>query len=255
MGTICYVNVLCFASLLLVGIQAQSITVAPKNESCVIGAHPFFYVGMSSYVNSGSGQYVKLKKVLDTGEEVDVADQDTNTDPTKYNVTGRYKFYIKDADREDEGHYKMEVKGASPGTSAFDVYLTVSSPPLDVKIYWPGEESWVPVETRANLTCETSPSRPPASFRWLKDGRDITHTAINPTYSVDSEGFGISRSMLDLYMRWSDEDAEFRCLVDVPGGEGFLSMEINVAFSTGKKVCSTRAMPVLVIISILLTYM
>ena len=68
--------------------------------------------------------------------------------------------------------------------------LHFSEPPQPdgIELYWDDDKSWTETDRRSVLTCATQRSRPPATFRFIRDYSDITHLATYERGDVDSNG-------------------------------------------------------------------
>jgi len=223
-GKIC-VLALCLAALH--GIDAATINTAPTNSSGLLGQNATIYCEVTG--TQAQGEVVQWRK-----GSTFIGNDASPSNTTKYAVTDKYRLHVKDLVWSDEDSYQCTLFPDS-----FTAYITVSDPPSSATLKWSNGEQWTPKDTMSNLTCTSTTSRPPATFRWFKGTSEVTNTAINPTASTDSNGYGTSQSMLQLTP--TSEGDIYYCHVDVPGGTSYVQKTLTVSFSGSAQVAMSFA--------------
>lgn len=226
-GKLCVLAVVLAA---LHGSQAATINTAPTNSSGLLGANATLYCEVTG--TQAQGEVLQWRK----GDGSFIGNDGSPTNTTKYEVVDRYRLYIKDLVMSDEDSYQCTL---FPDT--FTAYIVVSDPPTSATLKWSNNEVWTPKDETSNLTCTSTTSRPPASFRWFKGSSEVSNTAINPVASTDASGYGTSMSMLQLTPSSSDEGSVYTCHVDVPGGSSYVQKTLTVSFSGAGHIAASFA--------------
>ncbi len=67
-------------------------------------------------------------------------------------------------------------------------FCVASDAPESTDLYWTNRTEEVRVGFTYNLTCESTWSRPVATFRWSRDGVDVTRDAYEEQNVSDADG-------------------------------------------------------------------
>ena len=70
-----------------------------------------------------------------------------------------------------------------------------SDTPSSTDLYWDDGNTWTPMGVPSNLTCYSSRSYPPASFRWFRGSTELTRYATRVT---DEDNSGMRRQQQGL---------------------------------------------------------
>lgn len=161
--------------------------------------------------------------VHDAGSEVITYDNQTMK-ADKYEIQGQYDLIIKDVQMEDEGHYDLDA-----GDEVVRISLSVAVPMQNMTVTWGGI---MPIEegSEANLTCNSTNSRPTANLRWFHGSHDITEQASTNIKNTRANGYGDTLSILKTVV--GSVDIPYLCIADLPGYEA-VRTEIAFAPITG----------------------
>ncbi|KAJ8306538.1 hypothetical protein KUTeg_017083 [Tegillarca granosa] len=190
-------------------ISGAYIDVKPKDTWGLLGSDAII---TCSVTLQKKGQYVFWKKVHDAGSEVITYDNQTMK-ADKYEIQGQYDLIIKDVQMEDEGHYDLDA-----GDEVVRISLSVAVPMQNMTVTWGGI---MPIEegSEANLTCNSTNSRPTANLRWFHGSHDITEQA-----STNIKNTRVNGSV----------DIPYLCIADLPGYE---AVRTEIAFAPITEYC------------------
>jgi hypothetical protein len=207
--------------------------VISNSSSLLQGSAQFFCEVIG---NQGVGETLNFIKIDSITGDQDVLSVDSvAVDTIKYSVTDRYRLTVRDIAWSDEGEYRCSL-----GITDIHVaYMVVSDPPTSSEIYWGDGRDYTEKNAQANLTCEASSSRPPATFRWFRGQTEVTGIAIDPKVAVDINGYGRGISMLELTPTSQEEGMLYSCIADVPGKDNVVTQTLAVSFSGASHVISS----------------
>ncbi|CAH1774471.1 unnamed protein product [Owenia fusiformis] len=209
-------GIICLVILAISGLDAITVTRAPANTGVLIGNNATLYCTVT---NIGAGESVIWKK---TPLVIGLDGSSTNT--AKYAIIGQYNVVVMNAQIADEGQFECEAGG-----NQYSIMLSVGDVPTGLSIYW-GANLNTPIMNAANnLTCQSTNSRPPATFKWYKGTTDVTSQALTLNGTVNSNGYGDSYSYLEVTPTSSNSGDVYRCEASVPGRDNALNETMTLS--------------------------
>lgn len=135
-------------------------------------------------------------------------------------VLGEYHLIIEGVRLEDDAEYQCQI-GPSTGQPALQgiASLSVMVPPKLPTIEGYTNGSVVKVsytEPRVNLTCIAREGKPAATFRWFRNGVELTENVIIDSIEKLDNKLENGRSVLTMSPRNEDNDALFTCQATNP---------------------------------------
>merc|ERR1711976_315023 len=209
---------------LFAGCLGQSITAQPSNTSVLLGNNATLYCEVTGTQIGGDDL---IWRKLETGGGSTFIGSNLNVNnATKYASVDKYRLYVFNTELIDEAEYQCSLTPDS-----YTAYISVNVAPTSITLKWPNNQDWTQQDQTANLTCTAGTSRPPATFRWFKDGTEITNQATVVSVTTDSDGYGAGMSVLTQTPSSSDEGAVYQCIADVPAQTGAQTASLTLTFS------------------------
>lgn len=177
-----------------------------------------------------------FRKLFSDGTWTDLSSNTVTLNTTKYSITNLYTLNIAAGVFTDDGGYQCAIDTLG---FSFTSYLIVADLPANTYVYWGNYSQDTPVGQAANLTCETTLSRPAATFRWFNGSTEITTGITNVANTVDANGYATAMSYLLMTPTADDAGSNYTCMVDLGDLQGADAKSLVVSLSAAGNVLAS----------------